>query len=49
MDPAFVKKFLSSIYVDDFVSGSHDVQSAHDFYLKSRLRLATAGFRLFCY
>ena len=45
-DPAFVEKFLSSIYVDDLVSGSYDIQSTHDFYLKARLRLAAAGFKL---
>ena len=46
MDPEFVEKFSSSIYVDDLVSGSHDVPSAHNFYLKSKLRLGTAGFKL---
>ena len=45
-DPDFVDKFLSSIYVDDLVSGGDDVQSTHEFYLKSKLRLATAGFKL---
>ena len=45
-DPDFTKKFLSSIYVDDIVSGAADVDSAYTFYLKSRLRLATAGFKL---
>ena len=42
-DPQFVEKFLSSIYVDDLVSGSHDVQSAYKFYKKARQRLAVAG------
>ena len=37
---------VSSIYVDDLVSGSDDVQSTYEFYLKSKLRLATAGFML---
>ena len=45
-DPSFVDKFLSSIYVDDLVSGSNDVKSAHELYVKSKLRLATAGFKL---
>ena len=45
-DPGFVDKFLSSIYVDDVVSGATDVESAHKFYLKSKLRLAEAGFKL---
>lgn len=39
-------KFLSSIYVDDVVTGSGDVDSAFEFYKKSRERLAVAGFRL---
>ena len=45
-DPAFIEKFPSSIHVDDLVSGSDDVQSTHDLYLKLRLRLAAAGFKL---
>ena len=45
-DPAFVDKFLSSIYVDDLVSGCNDAQSTYEFYLKSKVRLASAGFRL---
>ena len=45
-DPAFVNRFLSSIYVDDLVSGCNDVQSTYEFYLKSRVRLASAGFKL---
>ena len=42
-DPAFVDRFLSSIYVDDLVSGCNDVQSTYEFYLKSRVRLASAA------
>ena len=45
-DPGFVDKFCSSIYVDDVVSGSTDVESAYRFYLKARLRLGEAGFKL---
>ena len=45
-DSAFVDQFLSSIYVDDLVTGCDDVESAHEFYLKSKLRLAAAGFKL---
>ena len=45
-DPEFAEKFLSSIYVDDLVSGDSDVNSAFNFYLKSKLRLSTAGFNL---
>ena len=45
-DPAFVDKFLSSIYVDDLVSGSSDLEFTYDLYLKSKLRLTTARFKL---
>ncbi len=45
-DASFVEQFLSSIYVDDVVSGSEDVASTYQFFLKSKLRLAIAGFRL---
>ena len=46
-DSIFVKKFLLSIYVNDVVSGASDLDSACTFHLKSRLRLATAGFKKF--
>ena len=46
LDPALVDKFLSYIYVDDLVSGSRNVESTYEFYVKSNLRLAVAGFRL---
>ena len=46
VDPHFVDKFLASIYVDDLVTGSTDVNSAFEFYKKSRQRLAVAGLRL---
>ena len=36
-DPAFVNKFLSTIYVDDLVSGSKDLESTYEFYAKSKL------------
>ena len=39
-------KFLSSIYVDDLVTGSSDVESTYEFYKKSSQRLAAARFRL---
>lgn len=45
-DPVFVEQFLSSIYVDDVVFGSTDTDAAYNLYLKSRLRLAVAGFKL---
>ena len=45
-DPQFVDLFLSSIYVDDLVAGSGDVESTYHFYVKSRERLSTAGFNL---
>lgn len=45
-DPVFVEQFLSSIYVDDVMFGSTDTDAAYNLYLKSRLRLAVAGFKL---
>ena len=45
-DPQFVDQFLSSIYVDDLVAGSSDVESTYHFYVKSRERLSAAGFNL---
>ena len=46
MDPTFVDKFLSSIYVDDVSLGGDNVDSTFELYLKSKLRLAEAGFKL---
>ena len=46
VDPLFVDKFLSSIYVDDVSLGSNDVESTYELYLKSKSRLAEAGFKL---
>ena len=46
LDPTFVDKFLSSLYVDDIVAGSRDVESTYQFYKKARERLAVVGFRL---
>ena len=45
IDPSFVKMFLSSIYVDDVSLGANDVDSTNELYLKSKLRLAEAGFK----
>ena len=45
-DPEFVNTFLSSIYVDDVSRGEGSVSSAYDLYLKSKTRLAEAGFTL---
>ena len=45
-DIGFVDKFLRSIYVDDLVTGAGDVDTAYDFYSRSRQRLAIAGFTL---
>jgi hypothetical protein len=46
IDPLFVDKFLSSIYVDDVSLGSNDVESTYELYLKSKSRLAEVGFKL---
>ena len=43
IDPLFVEKFLSSIYVS---LGLNDVESIYELYLKSKSRLAEAGFKL---
>ena len=45
-DPVFVERFLSSIYVDDMVYGTKDVESTYELYLKYKLQLAAAGFKL---
>ena len=46
IDQSFVKKFRRSIYVDGLTAGSHDVESAFEFYLKSKSCLAEASFNL---
>jgi hypothetical protein len=46
LDQPFVSKFRRSIYVDDLTAGSHDADSAYEFYVKSKLRLAEANFNL---
>ena len=45
-DPAFVKTFLSSIYVDDLSFGAQDEVSAYQLFSKAKIRLAEAGFNL---
>ena len=45
-DPAFVETFLISIYVDDLVTGSSNLESAYELYLKSKFWLTTAKFKL---
>ena len=45
-DRPFVEKFRRSIYVDDLTVGSHDMESAYEFYIKSKVRLAEASFNL---
>ena len=39
-------KFLSSIYVDNVSLGGDSVDTTYELYLKSKLRLAEAGFKL---
>ena len=46
IDPFFVDKFLSSIYVDDISLGSPDVESMFQLYQKSKEWLVEAGFKL---
>ena len=45
-DPHFVKKFMSSIYVDDVSLGSSNVDDVFELYLKSKMRLIETGFKL---
>ncbi len=45
-DASFMEHFLSSIYVDDVISGSENVAFSYQFFLKSNFRLAIAGFWL---
>ena len=46
VDLQFVNKFQRSVYVDDLALGAEDVDSAYDFYIKAKLRLAEASFNL---
>ena len=46
VDPFFVEKLLSSIYVDDISFGLPDVESMFQLYQKSKEQLAEAGFKL---
>ena len=43
IDPSFVDKFLSAIYVDDLSLSSPDVDSMYQLYRSSRVRLLEAG------
>ena len=46
VDQQVVNKFRRSVYMDDLASGARNVDSAYDFYIKSKLRLAEASFNL---
>ena len=46
LDSQFVKEFLSSLYVDDLSSGSDSVAVAFQLFLKSKLRMQEAGYRM---
>ena len=46
MEPVFVDKFLRSMYVDDLTVSLNDVDSAYEFYKKSKQGLSEAGFKL---
>ena len=45
-EPTFVDKFHSSIHVDALVAGSEYLESTYELYMNSKVRLATAGFKL---
>lgn len=46
VEPAFVDKFLRSMYVDDLTVSLMDIDSAYEFYVKAKQRLSKAGFKL---
>ena len=46
IDRQFVNKFRRSVYMDDLASGARDVDSAYNFYIKLKLRLAEVSFNL---
>jgi hypothetical protein len=45
-DRHFVDNFRHSIYVDDVATGSADVETAYEFYMRAKLHLAQASFNL---
>lgn len=45
-DPVFVNKVLSSLHVDDLISGADDESSATNFYLNCKGKLAEGNFNL---
>ena len=45
-DPAFVERFLSSLYVDDFSGGANMTPEAYQLFLNSRAWMAEGGFNL---
>ena len=46
LDSQFVKEFLLSLYVDDLSSGSDSLADAFQLFLKSKLCMQEAGFRM---
>ena len=45
-DPNFVRKLISSLHVDDLITGADCINTALDFYQKAKYRLQDAGFNL---
>ena len=45
-DPDFVRQMIEGFYVDDLVTGEVDSDSAYKLYEKSKVRMASGGFRL---
>ena len=45
-DPQHVEQLIKSLYVDDVAGGDTDEEAAYTFYVKSKVRLAEAGFNL---
>ena len=46
VDPEFVQRFLSGLYVDDLSSGDKSVYYSFQLYLKSKFRMLEAGFNM---
>ena len=44
VDPEFVQRFFSGLYVDDLSSGDESVDKSFQLYLKSKFRMLGAGF-----
>ena len=46
VDPEFLQRFLSGLYVDDLSSGDESVDKSFQLYMKSKFRMLEAGFNM---